>query len=63
MSAETTFQPGDIVSFCEEEGTVVENNGNSGWVAIDDVTHVRWYWEFQGEPVKLIKRKDRNASR
>jgi len=57
VTAQLVFQPGDVVSFCGEQATVVDNDGTKGWVAIDDVTYVRWRWKFEGAEVKLIKRK------
>ena len=49
------FKPGDRVSFCGEEATVVENWGTDGYVEDDAGNRMRWYWEFQGEPVILVK--------
>lgn len=49
------FKPGDRVSYCDEEATVVENYGNSGLVRFDDNTTCAWYWRFQGEAVILVK--------
>jgi len=49
------FKPGDRVSFCGEEATVVSNWGISGTVKDNTGTQMHWYWEFQGEPVVLVR--------
>lgn len=52
------FNPGDRVSYCGETAVVIENHGDSGTVEIG-TGHVKergkWYWEFQGEPVIIVK--------
>ena len=53
------FEPGDRVSFCGEEATVVMNFGTQGVVEIPGEGKCTWYWTFQGErviPVALVKR-------
>ena len=51
------FKPGDRVSFCGEEAVVVENYGTQGIVEIPGEGRCKWYWVFQGEPVRLVKAK------
>jgi NMD protein affecting ribosome stability and mRNA decay len=53
------FNPGDIVSFCDDEAEVVrdfdttvsvkQRNDDGGW------DHMSWYKVFQGEPVKFVR--------
>lgn len=52
------FHPGDRVSYCGEEASVVTNDGNGGWVELTDVVRVYWRWNFGGEMVQLVKRKE-----
>lgn len=57
-----TFEPGDIVSFCEDEAEVVrdydttvsvkQRNDNGGW------DHMSWYKVFLKEPVKLVRKRE-----
>src|SRR5271163_113100 len=51
------FAPGDRVSFCGEEATVITNHGDQGQVDLAKgrkPTEVcNWRWIFQGEPVIL----------
>lgn len=57
------FKPGDRVSFCGEEATVMENHGSQGVVDLGQSRlgggeFCKWYWEFQGEPVLFIRSAD-----
>lgn len=52
------FKPGDRVMFCGEEATVKTNHGRDGMVDLGGGQLCRWYWQFQGEPVPLIKRSE-----
>jgi len=62
------FKPGDIIDFCGDQFEVLENNGYSGKVReYPNTQENNWgfqtviypfYWEFDGEKSKLIKRKD-----
>jgi len=45
------FKIGDRVQFCGEQAVVVENFGSQGYVKTSDGQQVRWYWDFEGEPV------------
>jgi hypothetical protein len=49
------FQPGDKVSFCGDEATVVANHGSYGIVDMGGGEKYKWYWEFQGEPVIPVR--------
>lgn len=49
------FKPGDRVSFCGEEATVVSNYGSEGMVDLGGGQLCRWYWVFQGERVTPVK--------
>jgi len=49
------FKPGDRVSYCGEEAVVIANHGSSGIVEIPGEGRCKWYWVFQGEPVRLVK--------
>lgn len=51
----TDFKPGDKVEFCGERAVVVANYGSSGLVEIPGEGRCHWYWEFQGEPVRLVE--------
>ena len=53
-----TFAPGDTVSFCDDEATVIADYGTTitvkrrtGPTSYDVMS---WYKVFQGEPVKLV---------
>lgn len=50
------FKPGDRVSYCGDEATVVANWGGEGTVRDDAGNQMRWYWMFQGEPVRLVRK-------
>lgn len=51
------FEPGDRVSFCGEEATVVTNYGDEGMVDLGGGQKCRWYWMFQGERVMPVKKE------
>lgn len=48
------FKPGDRVSFCGEEATVVQNFGSDGTVDLGGGQTCRWYWQFQDERVMPV---------
>lgn len=48
------FKPGDRVEFCGEEAVVVDNYGDSGTVEIPGQGRMKWYWVFQGTPVRRV---------
>lgn len=50
------FKPGDVVEYCGEQATVIANYGTSGTVEITGQGRMSWYWSFDGEPVKLVRR-------
>ena len=56
------FKPGDVVSFCGEEAVVVADHGDRGTVEMPGEGRMTWYWVFQGEPVRLVRRGDGNGS-
>lgn len=49
------FQPGDRVSFCGEEATVIENHGDGGIVEVKGEGRMNWLWRFQGEHVMPVR--------
>jgi len=51
------FKPGDKVEFCGIRAKVVSNHGDSGIVEVSGEGRMTWRWVFEGEPVKLVKRK------
>ena len=52
---ERAFKRGDVVEYCGEQATVIANYGTSGTVEIVGQGRMSWYWNFDGEPVRLIK--------
>lgn len=55
------FKPGDTVEYCGEQATVLANYGTSGTVEIPGEGRMSWYWVFDGEPVRLIRRAECTA--
>jgi hypothetical protein len=51
----SNFKPGDRVDFCGIEAIVIANFGSSGTVEIPGEGRMSWYWEFDGEPVRLVE--------
>jgi hypothetical protein len=49
------FQPGDIIDFCGEHYTVLQNYGRSGMVqdAGGDLINP-FYWKFDGAECRLV---------
>lgn len=54
MQKEEPFKPGELVEFCGDRATVVENHGSYG-IVDQDGDRFKWYWIFQGEPVKRVR--------
>lgn len=50
-----SFTPGDTVEYAGEQAVVEDNSGNSGTVRLADGAKVKWYWNFDGETVKLVR--------
>lgn len=50
------FEPGDLVEYCGDRATVVSNHGTYGWVQFEWGGRAKWFWNFQGTPVTLVKR-------
>jgi|SRR5271157_5906860 len=57
VAPEEPFKPGDIVEFCGEEAVVEANFGDSGRVLLPGQGTCNWYWNFQGTPVRRVRRK------
>lgn len=57
-SGQFDFKKDDIISFAGDEYTIVENHGNSGSVrpAGEEGRIDPFYWRFQGEDCKLVRR-------
>ena len=55
------FEKGDVIEFCDEQYFVLENHGSSGVVATVGIPHDysrMFYWNYQGEECKFIRKSE-----
>jgi hypothetical protein len=53
----TDFKPGDIVKFCDQTATVIDNKGEYGIVRHTGATHnSTWDWMKDGHVATLVTR-------
>lgn len=52
------FEPGDVISFCDEQYFVVENNGTTGVVCpFGETFYINgFYWVYAGERCKFVRK-------